>query len=253
MIEKAKKYSELSQGRFDITIAPVTLLWGIDTDHARTPSPEEIREALLYVGYSRILLDAEKQTVFLQKQGMKIDLGGIAKGFISQAIGNEYQKFEIKSALVSIGGNICTYGKKPDGNAFTLGIRDPESVSGEGLCGKLKAFDTVVSTSGAYERYFEQDGKKYHHIFDPQTGYPAESDLLSVTVVSKDGGLADYLSTTLYAAGSSFIPNYLNDSRFSVIVIDNQKKVHISKTLADSFELAGDGYSLAEDSYGNAE
>ena len=249
LVAQAKKYSELSKGRFDLTIAPVTLLWGIDTDNARVPSKEEIEEALTRVDYRNVQLNTEKQTVFLQNKGMKIDLGGIAKGFMAGVIGDEYKKYDIQSALVSIGGNICIYGVKPDGSPYTLGIRDPESASGEGLCGRLKASDEVVATSGAYERYFEKNGKRYHHIFNPKTGYPVESDLLSVTVIAKDGGLADYLSTTLYAAGSEFISSYLNDGRFSVIVVDAQKKVHVSKALAGRFELTGSGYELAEDSY----
>lgn len=247
LISAAKRYGEDSKGLFDITIAPITLLWGIDTDQARVPSQEEIASALPLVDSNQLILNEKEKTVFLQEKGMKIDLGGIAKGYMAAAIYEEYQKLDITAALVSIGGNICAYGTKPNGEAFTLGIRDPASKSSAAIMGKLQVTDKVLATTGAYERYFEQDGKIYHHILDPKTGYPVQSDLLSVTVISEDGGLADFLSTTLYMAGSENIEKYRNNSRFSVIVIDKENKVYISDSLKGNFELLGEGYTLAGD------
>lgn len=253
LIEAAKRYSELSGGeagpsyrrRFDVTIGPVTLLWGIDTDHPAVPEEKMLNNALALVDCEKMELNFEEQTVFLRERGMALDLGGIAKGYIAKRIGEEYLSYEIPSALVSIGGNICVYGQKPGGVPYKLGIRDPLSEQTSAIMGKLTVSENMVlSTTGAYERYFEQDGVRYHHVLDPVTGFPAESDLLSVTVLSEDGGLADFLSTTLFIAGTQAMPSYLNDSRFDVIIIDNKKNIYLSDRIQPNFELTGEGYRM---------
>lgn len=244
IIKTAKRYSELSQKRFDITIAPITLLWGIDTENARVPEQAEISKALELVSYENIKLDEQEKSVLLLKEGMALDLGGIAKGYIIDEIKSEYEKQGITSALVSIGGNVFAYGTKPDGTSFKLGIRDPNGQTSNALMGTLTVKDKTVATTGAYERNFEKNGKLYHHILDINTGYPVESDLAGVTVISADGGLADYLSTTLYIAGKENIKSYINDDRFEVIVIDKQNKVYISPSLKNSFKITNDAYTF---------
>lgn len=246
LIKTAKEYSGLSEGRFDITIAPLTLLWGIDTDHARVPSTEEIEQVLPLIDYRNIKLNEENKTVFLTEKSMKIDLGGVAKGYISNLIHKEYENLGITSAIVSIGGNIDIIGVKPDGHEYTLGIRDPLDLSGLKTIGKISVKDKVVATSGGYERFFEEDGKRYHHILDPKTGYPVESDLLSVTVISSNGGVADFLSTTLFSAGSTYINNYINDDRFGVIIVDQNKKIYLSDHLSEQFECTAPEYIITQ-------
>lgn len=243
LIETAKSYCELSKGMFDITIAPITKLWGITSENPKVPSQKEIDNLLPLINYNNIILDSSAKTVFLKEKGMAIDLGGIAKGYINNLIKEEYEKLEIPSALISIGGNIYAYHAKPDQSLYTVGIRDPEG-SPNDMIGKLKIKDKIVATSGAYERFFEQDGKIYHHILNTQTGYPADSDLLSITIVSEDGGLADFLSTTLFIAGKEHLDQYLNHSKFSVIVVDKQRNVYLSNNLKDSFELTNTQYKL---------
>lgn len=248
LIQTGKRYSKLSDGRFDITIAPLTTLWGITSENPRVPSQEEIDAARKLVDYQKIRLDEAEKTVMLEEKGMALDLGGIAKGYISNAIKEIYDRHSITSALVSIGGNIDTYGRKPDGKLFKLGIRDPKDRTGMDYIGKLQVENKVVSTSGAYERYFtdEATGKTYHHILDPKTGYPADSDLQSVTVISDNGGLSDYLSTTLFMAGREHIADYIHDGRFDVIVIDRDDNVYLSDGIRDSFELTSEDYLLHE-------
>lgn len=247
LLSAAKEYSAASEGRFDITIAPVTMLWGIGSDHAHVPDEVELAEALSRVDYRKLILDAGEQTAFLQEPGMALDLGGIAKGYMAAAIGDVYREYGVTGALVSIGGNICTYGEKPDGSAYWLGIRDPLGKSSSSIMGKLQTGESVVATSGGYERYLEKDGMLYHHILDPKTGYPVETDLLSVTVIAQDGGLADYLSTVLFMAGSEAIESYRNHADFEVIVIDREQKVYLSDSLTDRFEILLDDYRLAEE------
>ncbi len=245
LVKTAKRYSELSGDRFDITIAPLTLLWGIDTEKARVPKQEEIDEALKLVDYKNIILNETEKSIMLAKKDMALDLGGIAKGYIVDRIKDEYQKQGITSALVSIGGNIVAYGTKPNKSLFTVGIRDPKGITGNELLGKLTVKDKVIATTGAYERYFEQDGIKYHHILDVNTGYPYPSDLAGVTIICEDGGLADFLSTTLFIAGKEHINDYINDDRFEVIIVDNENNVYISPSLKDSFEITNDSYTLS--------
>lgn len=247
LLSAAKEYCERSEGLFDITIAPLTTLWGIGSDHARVPEPAELDAALALVDHRALILDEAEQTAFLQEPGMAIDLGGVAKGYMAAAIGEIYEEYGVTGAIVSIGGNICTYGEKPNGDGYVLGIRDPLGRSESSILGTLQTGDTVVATSGAYERYLEQDGTIYHHILDPKTGYPAKTDLLSVTVISPDGGLADYLSTVLFMAGSEAIESYRNHEDFQVIVVDAEKRVHLSDSLKDAFELVSDDYVLAEE------
>lgn len=244
LVKTAKKYSELSNGKFDITIAPLTLLWGIDTENAHVPMQTEINEALKLIDYKNIILNEKDKSIMLAEEGMSLDLGGVAKGYIVDLIKKEYENQNIKSALVSIGGNVFAYGTKPDKSLFKLGVRDPNGVTGNEIMGKLKVKDKVVATTGGYERYFEQDGKIYHHILDVETGYPVKSDIVSVTVISDDGGLADFLSTSIFIEGKENINNFINDERFEVIIIDNTNKVYVSPSLMDDFEISNKDYSL---------
>ena len=249
LIQKAKQYSESSGGLFDLTVAPLSTLWGINSENPRVPSDEEIAAALNLVDYRDVILEESEQTVYLKREGMAIDLGGIAKGFFCEKIEEIYRQYDVSSALVSIGGNIYTYGQKPDGESYRLGIRNPNDLNGSSIMGILSSHDEVVSTSGAYERYFEQDGMLYHHILDLETGFPAQSDLLSVTVICKDGGLADFLSTTLYLEGRKAISSYLNSEQFQVIVIDQNNQVYISPSLKERFTITDSAFLLSEAVY----
>lgn len=243
LLNIAKQYSELCDGAFDVTIAPITELWGITEDNPVVPTKDKISQAVALVDYKKIILDESAKTVMLKDKGMSIDLGGIAKGFVCNEIEKIYDENDITGAVVSIGGNIFSYGTRPDGKRFILGIRDPNGSAYE-YFGKLKVENAVVATSGGYERYFEQDGKRYHHILDTKTGYPVESDLVSVTVVSQNGGLADFLSTAIFIQGSQKIDYYLAQDDFSVIIVDNQGNVHISDSLAEDFMLTNKSYKL---------
>ena len=242
LIREAVVYCAESQGRFDITIAPLSLLWGVTSENPVVPETAEIEALLPLVDYRKILLNETEHTVFLQESGMAIDLGGIAKGYLSGMIQKEYEKCSIRSALVSVGGNIFAYGSKPDGKPWTLGLRDPLGATEYNIFGELQVADSTVATSGAYERYFVEDGKIYHHILDSSTGFPAESDLLSVTIVSQNGALADYLSTALYIGGSSAVLENMNDSRFDLIAVGKDNQVYISEGLKDAFTLSEGKY-----------
>ena len=166
---------------------------------------------------------------------MKIDFGGIAKGYTSSRIMQIYKKCGVTSGLVSLGGNVQLLGAKPDGSAWKVAVESPDE-DGNYL-GILQAKDKAVITSGGYERYFEKNGKKYHHIIDPATGYPAENGLVSVTIVSSDGTLADGLSTSLFIMGEEKAAEFwkAHSNEFEAIFATDDGTIYVTEGLKDSF------------------
>lgn len=245
LIARAKALSEESGGAFDITVAPLSLLWDITGKNPRVPAQGEIDQALALVDYRDILLDEERGTVMLRRPGQKLDLGAIAKGYACAVAGQVYQQQGVESAVLSIGGNVYTVGHQPGGKPFDIGVSAPVKDRTE-LLGTLHADGMVISTSGAYERYFEVDGQRYHHIFDPATGWPAQSDLLSVTVISEDGALADAMSTALFVEGLSGVKENLDREEFSLLAVDATGAVYLSDNIRDDFVLTDENYHLAD-------
>lgn len=197
LIEYALQMNEQTGGAFDITLYPLLREWGFTTGEYRIPSDERIAELLRKTGSDRVELNGNMLTL---TGGAMIDLGGIAKGCTGDILA-EYLKSEgAESALLDLGGNIHAIGSKPDGSAWRLGIKDPD---GSGNLAVLELRDKAAVTSGSYERYFEgDDGKRYCHILDPETGKPADSGLVSVTIVGNEGRLCDALSTAVYVMGA---------------------------------------------------
>lgn len=200
LIEEGLYYSTLSGGSLDISMGKLIDLWGIGTEYARVPDDRE-REALLGLdGCGNIILDKKEQTIRYTNPLVQIDLGAIAKGYAADKV-KEYltEKEHINAGILNFGGNVMTIGEKIDGTAWRVGLTDPQN-SGE-LYGVMMVKDQSVVTSGNYERYFIEDGKRYHHILDPTTGYPAESGIISATVIGDNALLCDALSTTCYIVG----------------------------------------------------
>lgn len=234
LLERAKALSSASQQSFDITIAPVVELWGITGDTPKVPSEEELQLALSQLGLEELVLDAQKHTAYLPRAGMAIDLGGIAKGWSCDRLREVALKKGITSGYVSLGGNLMVIGDKPSGEPFKFGLRNPLGAANE-FVGILTLKGKTMATTGGYERFFEEDGVRYHHVLDPRTGYPAESDLLSVSVISSDGLLADYLSTTFFVLGKEAAMAHLEDERFELVIIDAEGNVYVSPSLQPSF------------------
>ena len=200
IIEDALEYCISSDGLFDIAIAPVTSLWNfVDTESPSLPDSEALEEALTHVDYNCIQI--EGNTVTLTDPDSGIDLGAIAKGYISDRLKDLVVSEGCTSGLINLGGNVMTIGSKPNGSAWNIGIRKPFGTSAYDLSAKVAVSDMSVITSGTYERYFELDGITYHHILDPKTGYPVDNDLTSVSILTKDGTQGDALSTTCFALG----------------------------------------------------
>ena len=212
MVTTAKMVSKDTNGAFDITIKPLSDLWNIKGG-GPVPSDEEITNRLKSISNADVQVDLEKEDVFFANSDTQIDLGAIAKGYCADAIANVLIENGIKSALIDLGGNVRTIGNKK-GSTWRIGIQDPDGVRGE-YFGVLDISDKCVVTSGAYERYFIEDGKKYHHIIDPHTGYPADSDITSVSIIAADGAKADALSTAVYVLGVEKGLSLLNSDKYS--------------------------------------
>lgn len=191
VIRKGLYYSELSEGAFDITIGKVSDLWDFHAEDPQVPDEEALAEACSTVGWEKVQI--EGNTVKLTDARTHIDLGGIAKGYIADRLCEELEQNGVTSAIISLGGNIACVGNKHDGEGgkpFRIGIEKPYSEQTEVL-GVVDAEDETVVTSGIYQRYFEKDGVMYHHILDATTGYPAESDVVGVTLKAEKGRSAD--------------------------------------------------------------
>ncbi len=202
--------SELSDGKFDISIAPLTKLWDIQ-NRTKPPTETEIFEAKNFVGYKYIELNPEALTI--KKQNFGIDLGAAGKGYSGDRTAEILQENGYSSGLLNLGGNITVFGENPnkDDGTFVIGIKDPVNTSN--VYASVKTKNTNIVTAGAYERYFEFNGKTYHHIIDPQTGYPSDSGLLSVTVICKNGTVADTAATALYLIGEEKSVDFLDELR----------------------------------------
>lgn len=223
-------------GAYDITVYPLMQLWGFTEDSQSVPSPREIEDVLGDCGADRLVLTDDH----LDLGGCRgIDFGGIAKGYAGDQIMNIYMKHGITSGVISLGGNVQCYGSKPDGSPWRCGITDPHHPQDSTkLLGVVNVSGKAVVTSGDYERFFEENGKRYHHIMDPETGYPAESGLRSVTIISSDGTLADGLSTACFVMGKEGAMNFWksNSSLFDMILLTDSGELIVTDGIKDKFE-----------------
>lgn len=238
VLKTALDFARLTGGAFDPTVGPLIKLWGFGKE-PRVPSQEEIEDAQKLVGWQCVILEgftdqeaAAGPTVRFTKSGVRLDLGAIAKGYAADCLVDILREQGVKRASISLGGNVYVYGKKRDGSLWSVAIRNPEKPSQNSFM--LKTQDATVVTSGAYERFFEQDGKIYGHIFDPATGFPADSGLASVTIVSKTSMIADALSTSLFVLGMKKIPELKKSALagdFDCVLVDASGKAYASKNL----------------------
>lgn len=238
VILKAKEL-ELLYPECDITCGGLIDLWDI-TGEPKVPSEEEIKQVLSEIGINNLTVKGSLATL---SKG-KINLGCCAKGYACDILKEMFDENNESFAIVSFGSSSLLYGEKPYGKKFKVAIKNPLDTDEE--MGVIKTRQCFVSTSGGYERYFEADGKMYSHIFNLKTGYPVESDLLSVTVIGDSGIESDFVSTCIYINGVAGLEYYLNLEKFKVIAIDKDKNVYISNSLKNDFEITDDSFSFAE-------
>jgi thiamine biosynthesis lipoprotein len=246
MLNKAIMVSEKTEGSFDVTIGPVISLY----DFHKKIKPEEsvIKKNLSLVNYRYLIINRDKSTAFLKKKGMLIDLGGISKGYAADKAVETLKRNGINSGLVSIAGDIKAFGLKPDGKPWKIGIRNPRIPpnpplvkGGKGgfsddIMATLELKDMAISTSGDYERFFIIDGRRYHHLLSPRTGYPAQK-CQSVSVITKEGAFTDAFATGVFILGPEKGIKVLEKLGFDGIIVDSQGKVHTTPNIRGKFEF----------------
>lgn len=244
LLTAAVEYSEKTGGLFDVTIAPLVTLWGITTDSPRVPSQGEIDALLPLVGSDHIRLDGDTVTL---DTGCAVDLGGIAKGYASDRVAEILRQNAVTGAAVSLGGNVYVCGQKPDGTGWSVAVQDPKNTDSYALT--LELTDTFAVTSGGYQRFFTgEDGTIYQHILNPRTGRPAETDLLSVTVIAQNGTMADAYSTALYVMGEQGACDFWRQSAaaFDLVLVMSDGRVLYTPGLEGHISQKGDDYVFSQ-------
>ena len=233
IIEKAIEIGDQTNGALDITVYPVLKEWGFTTDDHKIPDSETLDILLKNVDYHQIKLNGNRITV---PESFQLDLGALAKGYTSDKVMEILRNNGINSAVVSLGGNVQTLGRKPDGSLWKVAVIDP--FSPDSTMGILQVEDKAVITSGNYERYFiGENGKRYHHIIDPSNGYPANNGLVSVTIIGRSGIMCDALSTALFVLGyEKAISYWRKNGDFDMILVTDHNEIFITEDIAHTFE-----------------
>lgn len=246
LIEQGLYFSTISDGLFDISIGPLVDLWGINQENPKVPSQAEIDSVKGRIDYRKISINRENKTISVAS-GISLDTGAIAKGFITDKLVSVLREKKVDSALLNLGGNLYLHGTKPDGSFWTVGIRDPFGLQGDYIA-TVSLTDMSIVTSGIYERFFEEDGKRYHHILNPKTGYPEDNELASVSILSPSSTMCDGLSTTCFLLGLNDgmeLIESLDDAE--VIMITKDKKIYLSSGIKNGkipFKLVDNEFTV---------
>ena len=229
LVERAIKVSQLTSGAFDISYASMDKIWKFDGSMKTMPTPEAIKQSVARIGYQKIVLDAKAQTIYLKEKGMKLGLGGIGQGYIADKIKDLLLSKGCASGIVNVSGDINAWGYQTTGKPWTVAIVNPMN--------KNKVFATFplenssVETSGSYEKFVVFDGKRYSHIIDPRTGYPAQG-VVSVSVFAKQTEIADALATGIFVLGVDVGLNLVNQLKgIGCIIVDDKGEIHTSKNI----------------------
>lgn len=225
----AKVYKE-SNGCFDLTVAPLVELWGFYDKEYHVPADTELTKALNRVGFDKVSLGDS-----IKLNGTELDFGGIAKGYAADVVVQYFREQNVKSALLSLGGNVYAMGTKPDGTKWRIAIADPKNP--QQSAAEVQVENKAVITSGIYQRNFEQDGILYHHILNPKTGKNPENSLASVTVIGEQSALCDALSTAFFVMGMDQAVQYLDQHEgLDAVFIDREDRIFITSGIAETFK-----------------
>lgn len=235
MFAMAGEVHSHSDGALDLTIYPAVTAWGFIDGQYTVPAPEALETIGKQVDFSAVAFWEGNGKYYAQlPSGTEISFGAVAKGAVAQEVIDTLKDAGVENAIISLGGNVQTLGQKPDGKNWNIAVQDPNDPAGS--LGILSVGETAVVTSGSYQRYFEQDGKTYHHILDPKTLSPADSGLVSVTVVCADGTMADCLSTALFVLGEDGALDYWRTyGGFELILVTDDGRVILTDGLEGTF------------------
>lgn len=233
LIRLSLEISNDTDGAMDITVYPIVKAWGFTKDNHQVPTESEITKLLNRVGYTRVSLDGDYITV---ADDTEIDLGCIAKGYAADEVCRILQENGIKSALLSLGGNVQTIGRKPDGSKWKIAITDPDNLSD--YIGYVEIENKAVVTSAGYQRYFEEDGIVYHHIIDTKTGYPASNGIKSATIIGDSGAMCDGLSTAVFVMGIEKAQEYYRQHPdYEMVIVDNNSTIYVTMGIKKQFNV----------------
>lgn len=236
LIEKALFISQKTDGAFDPTVGPLVRLW--DFKKGIIPDNGTVKKLKELVDYKAMVIDKANSLAYLKKRASSFDTGGIAKGYAADIAVSVLKRKGIKAGLVAVAGDIKAFGTKPDGTPWRIGIRNPRPLEGSGkedLLVTVELKDMAISTSGDYERFFIKDGKRYHHIIDPRTGYSA-TGCQSVTVIAREGIYADGFATGIFVLGPEKGLRLLKEMGFDGIIVDSEGKIHITEGLKNKVQ-----------------
>ncbi|MEA4939265.1 MAG: FAD:protein FMN transferase [Christensenella sp.] len=231
LLKESKRYSELTGGAFCVTTRPLSALWELNARCGTVPSRAEIEQALLLASDEDIVLDEEHGTAALKRFGQAVDFGGIAKGYAADEVRRILLEGGVTSALINLGGTVISLGRERN-----VGIQHPDRCTGIAM-GRVTLCDNCAVTSGDYERYYEVDGVRYHHILDPRTGYPSRSNLRSVTLIGESAMELDALSTAIFALGAEDGLPLAEQARVESVFVTNALDVFCSEHLRENFSL----------------
>jgi len=235
LLEKAVYVSDKTGGAFDVTVGPVERLY--DFHKKIKPREDEIRKNLPLVNYKDLIIQRNRSTVFLRKKGMLIDPGGIAKGYAAEKAAAVLREKGIRSGIVAVAGDIRAFGSKPDGTPWRIGIRNPRAMDAEDdIMATILLSDKAISTSGDYERFFIEDGKRYHHLLDPRTGHSAGL-CKCVSVIAREGSFADSLATGIFVLGPEKGMKVLEKLGFDGVIVDSQDGMHMTPKIRGKIEF----------------
>ncbi|SHF10485.1 FAD:protein FMN transferase [Alkalibacter saccharofermentans] len=242
VIERSLEYSEITDGRFDITAGPLIDLWRINPPEGYVPSNDEVIEVQKHIDYRKVIVDKEKRTVELLDEDMVPNLGAIAKGYIADKVKDLLVERGIEHAIINLGGNILLVGDRPVNQDFRIGVQDPDAPRNSYI-GVINATDKSIVSSGDYERYFERDGIRYHHILDPFTGYPTDNEIRQVSIVSEESMDGDALSTVIFLMGLDKGLEIINSmENVEAIFVTKEHELVITQGLKDSFDFDENNY-----------
>ena len=245
LIEKSLYYSELTSGAFDITIGPIVKLWNIGFQNFRVPSQSEIDDTLPLVDYHLVTLSEANHSVYLEKSGMQLDLGGIGKGYAADKVAQLLRQKGVQRAMINLGGNLYALGDKPNHEPWVIGIQDPLDSRGESL-GSIAVSNKSIVTSGIYERYnTAENGKTYHHLLNPSTGYPFDNEIAGVSIISDSSTDGDALSTSTFALGVKEGIDFIESlDGVDAIFVTTDRKIYITSGIKENFHLLSSDYSI---------
>ena len=244
VITRGLSMADISGGLFDPTIGPLMKVWKMNSEAARVPPAADLAGARSLVNWRDVVMDTAARTIYLRRPGMRLDAGGLLKGYAGEEVVRILTARGVRSAMVDLGGNICAVGSRADGTHWRIGIQDPDAPRGTSL-GVVKVVGKSVVTSGIYEHYFVQNGKKYHHIMDPRTGYPVDNGLTQVTVISDSSFDADSYDTTLLILGPVDGLALAARLGLDVIMVDTDHRLYGTDEARRTLQLSDPSFSWA--------